>query len=590
MDITQFYNTYEIENFYVSDKEEKIIFSTNLTGSFNLWALDMPNKFPYPLTFIDQNNYGIVLNENKKSIIASFDSHGNENIEIHTLPIEGGKSSILFGEENECFYLNYLSNNGEKLYYTTTKGNDLFLDAYVYDLKNMTNKKIYEGRDYPITIAAVSSSEDKIVITKQVSNTHITGHLLYNDHLISIVPEESKDYIINDIDFINNDDIYLVTNYCSDFAFLSKYSVLLNEFSCELIIHGEDMQSFQYNKVSESLFIVTTKGVVDKLYEYSLIKKALYEIDIPVDVIEQTFITKKGNLYILGRSAVTPQNIYYRDYATGKWDYITNNKVMGINKKELVDPEIITYESFDGLEIESLFYMANPKNTNNHTIVWIHGGPQSCEQKLFIPLFQFLLSKGYSLFAPNYRGSTGYGLNFTKLVEKNWGNGPRLDIISGLDYLIKNKIVDKEKIFTLGGSYGGYMALLLLGKHPNYFKAGVDLFGPVNLISFIERSPRVWKNALIELIGDPITNRDSLIEQSPITYIDQINKPLLVIQGVNDPRVDVEESENLIHSLKNKNIDIDFLFLENEGHGFSKKSNQIKAHKTIYSFLKKNTY
>jgi dipeptidyl aminopeptidase/acylaminoacyl peptidase len=120
-----------------------------------------------------------------------------------------------------------------------------------------------------------------------------------------------------------------------------------------------------------------------------------------------------------------------------------------------------------------------------YTIFWPHGGPQSAERKSFRALFQCLLNRGYNIFAPNFRGSTGYGSSFTKLVEGDWGEGPRLDCVAGMDWLFDNNISNKEKLFVIGGSYGGYMTLLLAGRHHDYFRAAVDIFGPSNLFTFV---------------------------------------------------------------------------------------------------------
>lgn len=137
----------------------------------------------------------------------------------------------------------------------------------------------------------------------------------------------------------------------------------------------------------------------------------------------------------------------------------------------MVEPDVVTYESYDGMEIEALLFKAKPEHDNGHTIFLPHGGPQAAERKMFRSIFQCFLNRGYTIFAPNFRGSTGYGSSFTKLVEQDWGGGPRLDCVAGIEWLLAQGITDREKLFLVGGSYGGYMALLLHGRHPEYFKA-----------------------------------------------------------------------------------------------------------------------
>jgi dipeptidyl aminopeptidase/acylaminoacyl peptidase len=268
-----------------------------------------------------------------------------------------------------------------------------------------------------------------------------------------------------------------------------------------------------------------------------------------------------------------------------EWLELTHYRVPGVAEEELVEPEVISYPSFDGLDIEALYFKAREDVSNGHLILWPHGGPQYAERKTFRSLFQFLVNRGYSIFAPNFRGSTGYGLSFSKMVEGDWGHGPRLDNINGLEWMIDQGYADRDKVLLMGGSYGGYMTLLLAGRHPEYFKACIDIFGPSNLFSFIETVPEHWKPMIKQVVGDPIKDKVKLTADSPITYLDQMIKPMLVIQGANDPRVVKAESDQIVDALKSKGVDVEYMVLENEGHGFSKKENEMKVYRKGLEFL-----
>ena len=283
-------------------------------------------------------------------------------------------------------------------------------------------------------------------------------------------------------------------------------------------------------------------------------------------------------------TTTTFSSIIYK-FTENNWLSLTEYTVPGVNQSELVEPDVITYTSFDGLEIESLFFKAKKENDNGEIIFWPHGGPQAAERKFFRASFQFFLNHGYSIFAPNFRGSTGYGLAFTKMVEGDWGHGPRLDNIAGLDWLIDNGYAKKGDILLMGGSYGGYMALLLHGRHADYFKAVVDIFGPSDLFSFISSVPEDWKPIMDQWVGNPEKDKEKLIEYSPITYLDTMTKPMLVIQGANDPRVVKAESDQIVQALKDKGRDVEYMLLEDEGHGFSKKENEIAVYQKVLSFL-----
>jgi dipeptidyl aminopeptidase/acylaminoacyl peptidase len=240
------------------------------------------------------------------------------------------------------------------------------------------------------------------------------------------------------------------------------------------------------------------------------------------------------------------------------------------------------------MEIEALLFQAKEENRNGYTVFWPHGGPQAAERKFYRAMFQMLLNRGYNIFCPNFRGSTGYGASFVKLVEQDWGEGPRLDNVEGIRWLFDNGISSPDKLFLVGGSYGGYMALLLHGRHPEYFRAVVDIFGVSNLFTFYNSVPEHWKPIMTRWVGDPETDRERFEKDSPITYLSTMSRPMLVIQGAKDPRVVKEESDQIVEELRNAGREIDYLVLDDEGHGFSKKENEINVYRTMLEFLEKH--
>jgi dipeptidyl aminopeptidase/acylaminoacyl peptidase len=342
----------------------------------------------------------------------------------------------------------------------------------------------------------------------------------------------------------------------------------------------------RFHKDSRTLYIVTEKGVEDRLYAYSLDSGELTAIPLPSDIVEQLNVTKSGNLYLLARGAVKPLNIYR--YAGGSWSPITKNVLTGLTDEDLVTPDVVTYPSFDGMEIEALLFRAKDNVANGYTVFWPHGGPQASERKQFRSMFQYILAKGYHIFCPNFRGSTGYGSSFVKLVEQDWGEGPRKDCLAGMDWLFEQGISSREKLFVMGGSYGGYMTLLLAGRNPEYFKAAIDIVGVSNLFTFYDSVPEHWKPIMERWIGDPERDKERFIKDSPITYLDDMVNPMLIIQGANDPRVVKEESDQIVEALRAKGRDVEYLVFEDEGHGITKKANEKIAYARMVEFLKRN--
>ena len=584
-DVEQFLKVLTIQDFVVSPDKRQLVFSTNISGHFNLWAMDLPNQYPYPLTSINQACSSILYHKKSKFILAGFDCDGDENTQLYAISSKGGSQVPIRFEEGERHMFPFFSKDGESLYYTSTKqGHDTHLAAYRYELSAEKEEMLIEGTDTAVYLMAVSPDETSFVYSKNYGNTSSLLFVRTEGEDVMATPESEIQFTQSDPVYISEEEIYFITNYESDFSYLAKFELHKREFSKVLQLEGKDVSSIKYDSFSQQIYILAAKGVADELYSYDVTDQTSVIIDMPVARVNKIEVTDEGELFILGQSATQPLNIFCR-MPSHSWSQITNHGVTGLSPEDLIEPETVTYSSFDGLNIEASLYKAHAENSNGHMIIWPHGGPQSAETHSFRALFQFLLNSGYSIFTPNFRGSSRYGLSFMKMVEGEWGNGPRHDMVAGIDWLIEQGLADKEKVFLMGGSFGGYMALLLHGRHSEYFKAVVDIFGPSDLFSFINSVPEFWKPVMDQWVGNPERDREKLIDFSPITHIDGMTKPMLVIQGANDPRVVKAESDQIVEALRQKGRQVDYIVLEDEGHGFTKKENEILVYRAIAEFF-----
>ncbi|TDL83007.1 S9 family peptidase [Peribacillus frigoritolerans] len=584
-DVEQFLKVLTIQDFTVSPDKKQLVFSTNIGGHFNLWAMDLPNQYPYPLTSINQACDSLLYNKKSNFILAGFDQDGDENSQLYALSPKGGSQVAVRYEKGERHMFPFFSKNGESLYYTSTKdGHDAYLAAYRYNLSDESEEILIEGTDTSVYLMAVSPEEKSFVYSKNYGNTSSLLFVKIDGEDVLATPESDQQFTQSDPVYTSEQEIYFITNYESDFSYLAKFDLAKREFSKVLELKGKDASALKYDDTLQKIYVIAAKGVKDELVSYDLADQSSENLEIPVDRVNKMEVTEAGELFILGQSATIPLNIFTRT-PSHSWEQITNHGVTGMRPEDLVEPETVTYASFDGMEIEASLYRAHAGTRNGHMIIWPHGGPQAAETNSFRALFQFLLNCGYSIFTPNFRGSARYGLSFMKMVEGEWGNGPRHDMIAGIDWLIEQGIADKEKIFLMGGSFGGYMALLLHGRHSEYFKAVVDIFGPSDLFSFINSVPEFWKSAMDQWVGNPERDREKLIDFSPITHLDGMTKPMLVIQGANDPRVVKAESDKIVEALRQKGRSVDYMVLEDEGHGFTKKENEILVYRAIADFF-----
>lgn len=584
-DVEQYFRTMLIQDFIVRPDEKQLILSTNLNGHYNLWAMDLPNQFPYPLTFKNQSSQALHFDKEGRFVVVGFDNDGDENTQLYALQPHGGELVPLRVQEGERHFFANLSKDGTRLYYTGTNGNPTYLNSHIYNLETGQEETILEGAEAPTFVQAVSPEENSFVYVKSFGNTNSLAYVRVDGEDFLLTPETSDQHTVSGFAYTSEKDIYFLTDYDADLSYLAKFDLNTKQFAKVLEIEEEDFSSVKFNKEHNVLYLVGSQGVEDRFYQYELTLGELKQLVAPTSVVTKVVVLENGNLYLLGRDATRPFNIFKSTDQGESWDELTHYRVPGVADEDLAEPEVLKYPSYDGLEIEALFFRAKEENSNGHVILWPHGGPQSLERKWFRALFQILVNRGYSIFAPNFRGSSNYGLKFMKMVEGDWGDGPRLDNVEGLEWLIKNGYADRDKILLMGGSYGGYMALLLHGRHANYFKAVVDIFGVSNLFSFIKSVPEFWKPFMNQWVGDPVKDKEKLTEYSPITHLDGMVKPMLVIQGANDPRVVKEESDQIVEALQQKGRKVEYLVLEDEGHGFSKKENEIKVNRKIVEFF-----
>jgi dipeptidyl aminopeptidase/acylaminoacyl peptidase len=255
-----------------------------------------------------------------------------------------------------------------------------------------------------------------------------------------------------------------------------------------------------------------------------------------------------------------------------------------IDREHLVASEVVRYESFDGLEIPGILYMPHGASADNPVpaLVWVHGGPGGQSRTGYSATRQHLINHGYAIFAANNRGSSGYGKTFYHLDDKRHGEEDLQDIVYARKYLETLDWIDGDKIGVLGGSYGGYMVAAALAFEPEAFDVGINIFGVTNWVRTLKSIPPWW-----EAMGDPATDEERHRRISPLFHAENIVKPLLVVQGANDPRVLQVESDELVAAVQANEVPVDYVIFPDEGHGFRKRENRITASEAYVRFLDK---
>ncbi len=306
---------------------------------------------------------------------------------------------------------------------------------------------------------------------------------------------------------------------------------------------------------------------------------------------------ERDRLALSFSSATNPTQIYtWENAGEPLLEIHTRERILGVDPSELSPGEDASFESFDGRRVSARLYMPAAALGFDHPhplVYYVHGGPQSQERPDFawfsMPLIQFLTLSGFAVFVPNVRGSTGYGFEYMKLVQRDWGGDDVRDHVHAMTKVLsRDDRIDTTRAGVVGRSYGGFMTLTLASRHPKLWAAAVDMFGPYDLLGFASRVPEAWKPWITFMVGDPDTEREFFVERSPATYVEDIECPLLVIQGKNDPRVLEVESRELVERLKGLGKDASYLMFEDEGHDVLKYGNRVRCYNEITDFFGRN--
>ena len=316
------------------------------------------------------------------------------------------------------------------------------------------------------------------------------------------------------------------------------------------------------------------------------------EAKLPGYEVSFTSTNKAEDKYIVATfNDKTRGKRYIYDKATGKLDFLADISPW-LPESELAEMKPVSYKSRDGLTING--YLTLPKGVsakNLPVVINPHGGPWARDSWRFNSEVQFLANRGYAVFQMNFRGSTGYGRKFWEASFKQWGKTMQDDVTDGVQWLIKEGIADPKRVAIYGGSYGGYTTLAGVTFTPDLYAAAVSYVGVSNLFTFMSTIPPYWKpflEMLHEMVGDPEKDKALLASASPVMHADKIKTPLFIAQGAKDPRVNKDESDQMVEALRKRGVVVEYMVKDNEGHGFANEENRFDFYEAMEKFLAKH--
>jgi len=575
-----------------SADERHILFSSNQSGIFNAYSMPVSGSDVRQLTWsTTSQTYGLSFFPGDSRVLLSHDREGNENYHHYVLQSDGSETDITPGENVRANYYRE-SADGQYFYSSTNQRDPCLFDIYKTNFTTLEREMIFQDM-VGYQFAHISPDERYLAFIKP--NTREDSDIYIYDRrtrkMNHISPHDGLVLFKCALFDPKACFLYYITNEGREFEYVKRYE-LATAKSEVFEVYPWDIIYIAFSERGKYRVIACNENArtVIRIYEHQTNKP----IDLPTfpdgGIISAKISPSERMVTLYVNGDRCPDTLYMYDLTTRKSRKLLGGLASNINPADLVECEQVSYRSFDGLEIPSLFWKPHEFGAEGKipALVYVHGGPGGQIRKKYSELVQYLLNHGYAVLAPNYRGSSGYGKTYKAADNRRHGREPLWDTVAAKKYLASLGYIDMSKVGIIGGSYGGYMVLAALTFQPLEFAAGVDMFGTSNWARTIESFAPYWKpnlKGLYEKIGDPSAGREALRAISPLFHAQNIVKPLLVLHSENDPRVPRCESDDLVDAIKKNNGTVEYLLFAREGHGLAKRENKICAFERILSFL-----
>ncbi len=591
--IEQFMDNEAVGGGSFSYDNSKLLISSNRSGIYNVYTVPATGGSYTPVTASDSTSYfAESFFPNDDRMLLSADGNGDEINHLFLRDTTGTITDLTPEKGAKSEFYGW-AEDGKTFYFGSNKMNPKFFDVYEMDLTNFNSKMIYQNND-GLNFSSISNDKNHIALVQSL-NTNDSDLFIYN------VKTREKTKINENQsgnaaqDFSNDSaSLYYTTDNGAEFSYLMKYDLNTKEKS-NVLQKPWDISGAGFTEKGNYMVVYVNedgKNVIEVIDT-----KTNMPIELP-DFGDQS-ITSVGmsddekwmRMYVGGSN--TPSNLYTYNFETKEQHKLTNVLNEDIHPEDLVTAKVVRYKSFDGVEIPAIYYLPHQASKDNKVpgMIWVHGGPGGQTRQGFNSFLQYMVNHGYAVLAVNNRGSSGYGKTFYQMDDLNHGEKDLQDCVEGKNWLATQPEIDGDKIGIIGGSYGGYMTMAALTYTPEEFDVGVNLFGVTNWIRTLKSIPPYWesmrKSLYLEL-GDPFTADSVRLKRiSPLFHTDKVTKPLIVLQGSQDPRVLQVESDEIVAGVRKNGVPVEYVLFDDEGHGFVKKENQIEAYSRVVQFLDK---
>lgn len=596
-DLKDFFRNPVKSSYQISPNGEYYSYMAPFKNRMNIFIQKIGESEGKRITEVTDRDIAGYMWANNSRLLFLKDNGGDENWALYGVDIDGSNLLPLTKfDSTTTQLLDELEGLEDYILVALNKRNKEIFDPYRL---NIVTGELEMAAENPGNIQGwVTDHEGKIRVatTTDGLNTSLLYRTTENDVWQQILTTNFKESVSPLFFTFDNKNLYASSNLGRD-----KSSIVL----------------FNLDSAKEEEVFFSHPEVDVSGLNYSKKRKVLTSISYATDKSHRTFLDEQTKLWfskleskldgyeigISGSNKAEDKLIVrtYSDKSLGAYyfydiikDELTKIEDVApwIDENDMCDMKPIQYKSRDGFTINGYLTLPKGKEAKNlPVVVNVHGGPWARDNWGFNPEVQFLANRGFAVLQMNFRGSTGYGREFWEASFKQWGQAMQNDVTDGAKWLTNEGIADKNRIAIYGGSYGGYATLAGLCYTPDLYACGVDYVGVSNLFSFMKTIPPYWKpylEMMYEMVGDVEADSAMLTAYSPALNADKIKAPLFVAQGAKDPRVNIDESDQIVNALKARGVSVEYLVKENEGHGFHNEENRFEFYEAMSSFLEKH--
>ncbi|MDQ6633677.1 MAG: S9 family peptidase [Gemmatimonadota bacterium] len=566
----------------------EIVFTTDMSGRNNLWKVSAAGGWPVQLIQSDDAQYGAVWSPDGKWIVYHQDRGGNELYDLYAIPSGGGaivnltntpdvrEQDARWAPDGRTLAISYKPKS-------STSYDIALLDWATHGVRNVTREATSDrtwtavawsadGKTIYANRAEVSFTDADVYSIDVASGrtTNLTPHTGKVLHLASGLSPDGKSVLVtsNEKGGYQNIALLDVATHKLSWVTSVQWEAGAGDFS-------PDGKSFTYvinqDGRADAYLVDRASGHAAKI---AMPEGLNYFSGNPI-----AYSPSGDRLIVVHQSSTEPADLWIYDVKSRRPTQLTRSAIASLNATPLPRSQIVHYKSSDGKMISALMWVPFnlKRDGSNPALVLPHGGPTGQTTDFWWPDVAALVSRGYICIAPNVRGSTGYGIDFQKGNYQDLGGGDLQDEVAAVRFMINSGYADPKKIGITGGSYGGFMTLMAIGKTPDLWAAAVELYGIIDWYTMLQHSDPILQQYIRSLLGDPAKDRAVYEATSPIRYIHAVRAPLLVLQGENDTRVPKEEAQQVVDLLKKDGKVVDAHYYPAEGHGFAKRENNIDA-------------